>query len=756
MPFALSPGVQVTEKDFSSIIPAVSTSAGAVAGAFQWGPIEQPTQVSSEDVLVRRFGGPNDSNYRSFFSAANFLAYTNNLLVCRANASGLRNATSLTSGSVYAIAVDDENGTLNSGFKPGHNTTVEITAPDDENGVQATATVQFAGSSLTGVTITVSAGGSGYTEAPNVKISAPDIEGGEEATAVAVLDGDAVDTITIVEGGSGYFGPVTITITPADEVTGSGAEASLEVPTSAIDSIVITNAGSGYTSTPTATLSVENTESLGTPSKPNLVVSIVSQTGTLIKNIDEYVSSYQDLVTPIYGMFAARYAGTMGNGIRVILIDNAVWTYTKNNTSAPYRALILNSFSGAPGTSAQAAAKNISNDELHVLVLDSTDGKWTGNPDTILEKYEYISKMKGVTRADGTNVYYRDVIQASSEYIYAISTPLASQVADTQNEDWLVNVNTVASSTNLRDLNPAAVAITLLGGVDDYSVDLNGAYDKFLDSDRYDVSLLIAGDATTTVANNLISIAETRKDAVAFISPRGTNGPITGTSAVATITSYVSALSRTSYAVVDSGWKYQYDRYNDAYRWVPLNADIAGLCARTDYTNDPWFSPGGFNRGQVKNVVKLGYNPTKTERDTLYQMSVNPVVTFPGQGTVLFGDKTFLSKPSAFDRINVRRLFIVLEKAIATAAKFQLFEFNDDFTRAQFRNLVEPFLRTVQGRRGVTDFRVRCDATNNTGDVIDRNEFVASIFIKPNRSINFITLNFVAARSSVSFDEIGG
>jgi phage tail sheath protein FI len=207
---------------------------------------------------------------------------------------------------------------------------------------------------------------------------------------------------------------------------------------------------------------------------------------------------------------------------------------------------------------------------------------------------------------------------------------------------------------------------------------------------------------------------------------------------------------------MDSGAKYQYDRYTDQYRWIPLNGDVAGLCARTDYTNDPWFSPGGFNRGQIKNVVKLAFNPTQVDRDALYSYGINPVVTFPGQGTVLFGDKTFTTNPTAFDRVNVRRLFIVLEKAVATAAKFQLFEFNDDFTRAQFRNLVEPFLRNVQGRRGIVDFRVRCDTTNNTGDVIDRNEFVASIFIKPNRSINFITLNFVAARSSVSFDEIGG
>jgi phage tail sheath protein FI len=245
-----------------------------------------------------------------------------------------------------------------------------------------------------------------------------------------------------------------------------------------------------------------------------------------------------------------------------------------------------------------------------------------------------------------------------------------------------------------------------------------------------------------------------------FISPEDADSgqPIIGDSSTAVnkIIAYRDELGSNSYSVMDSGYKYQYDRYNDVYRWVPLNGDIAGLCARTDYTNDPWWSPGGLNRGQIKNVVRLACNPNQTNRDTLYRNSINPVVTFPGQGTVLFGDKTLLAKPSAFDRINVRRLFIVLEKSIATAAKYQLFEFNDAFTRGQFKNLIEPFLRDVQGRRGITDFLVKCDESNNSGEVIDRNEFVADIFVKPTRSINFITLNFVAARSAIAFSEIGG
>jgi len=289
---------------------------------------------------------------------------------------------------------------------------------------------------------------------------------------------------------------------------------------------------------------------------------------------------------------------------------------------------------------------------------------------------------------------------------------------------------------------------------------LIAGYNKFKSAEDVDISLVLGSDADSTVATHLVNnIAESRKDCIVCLSPERAdcvnNNGYDGKE-VDDVISFRDSLPSSSYAVMDSGWKYQYDKYNDVYRYVPLNADTAGLMVQTDSTRDPWFSPAGFNRGNVKSVVRLAYNPTKADRDRLYKKGINPVVTFPGQGTVLFGDKTMLAQPSAFDRINVRRLFIVLEKAISTASKFTLFEFNDDFTRSQFRNLVDPFLRDVQGRRGITDFRVVCDNTNNTGDVIDRNEFVGDIYIKPARSINFIQLNFVAVRSGVEFNEIVG
>ena len=316
--------------------------------------------------------------------------------------------------------------------------------------------------------------------------------------------------------------------------------------------------------------------------------------------------------------------------------------------------------------------------------------------------------------------------------------------------------NTAASSTfaNLT----SNVTVSLSNGADGTVATANvvTAYAYFNNADSVDISLLIAGPADATVAGSLIDMAGSRKDCVAFVSP--TKASVVnnaGSEASATVT-YRNTLTSSSYAVIDGNWKYQYDKYNDVYRWVPCNGDIAGLCARTDQERDPWFSPGGLNRGILKNCIKLAWNPTKTDRDTLYVAGINPVVTFQGEGTVLFGDKTMQSKPSAFDRINVRRLFIVLEKAIARAARYSLFEFNDQFTRAQFVAMVEPFLRDVQGRRGITDFRVVCDETNNTGEVIDRNEFVGDIYIKPARSINFIQLNFVAVRTGVSFDEVVG
>jgi hypothetical protein len=422
-------------------------------------------------------------------------------------------------------------------------------------------------------------------------------------------------------------------------------------------------------------------------------------------------------------------------------------------------------FSGAPGTSTFAADRNVSTDELHIVVYDATGDISGFRADTagqrgnaVLETFAFVSQHPNAKTSQGNANFYPDVIFRQSEFIYWLDHPSVLSNAGS------VRTSGQAYATGTGTTGELDFALT--GGTDDYAAtvgELGDAFQRFDDADTVDINLLIggampAGTDGVTHATKLIDIAEKRKDIVAFISPRRADVVNVADSNTATsnIIAFYDQLSSSSYAVFDSGYKYMFDKFNDVFRFIPLNGDIAGLCANTDSVADPFFSPGGFNRGQIRGAVKLAFNPNQTQRDDLYQARINPVVTFPGNGTVLFGDKTALSRPSAFDRINVRRLFILLEKSIATAAKFQLFEFNDEFTQAQFRNLVEPFLRDIQGRRGITDFSVVADGTNNTGEVIDRNEFVADIFIKPARSINFIQLNFVAVRTGVAFSEIGG
>jgi len=818
MPFQLSPGVAVVEKDFTSIVPAVSSSIGAFAGVFPWGPVLEPVTVSSENELVRRFGKPNDSNFQSFFTAANFLSYTNNLLLVRADTGSL-NAVATTTGGLGTVTVQNAgSGYSSTAAAPA----VTVGAPDIDGGIQAAVTVTLSGGAITAVA--VSSGGSGYATAPSVTLSAP--SGGTGATFTAVLtpatiSGSAVSgtggqftctattiavgdliaisgtisgtatitgystpttykvsaitgsgssvtgftltttadvaivttagtttgltlsnnsnqsvaSVTVTAGGTGYKGTVTATFSAGNATAGS-----VTVASSTISAATITTAGSGYSTAPTITVA-------GPPSGTTATIdNTITTAGLKITNGETYNSSFVN-GAGIVGSFAAKYAGTLGNSLRVAVADSAgfsTWTYKDE-------------FDSAPGTSTYAASVNTTgasvNDEMHIIIIDE-DGAFSGTRGTILEKFAYVSKASDAKKPDGTNNYYKNVLNARSEYIWWMDHPTAV----TGTTAW----GSAAAGASFKLLT-APLAISLAGGTDDFvptDGELQSAFALFANAEQYDISLIMAGKATAATATYIINnICETRLDCVAFVSPQSTSSadPIIGSTSTEqnAIIAYRDALPSTSYAVLDSGYKYQYDRYNDRYRYVPLNGDIAGLCARTDYTNDPWFSPGGLNRGQIKNVVKLAFNPSKTQRDMLYKSGVNPVVTFPGEGTVMFGDKTLLAKPSAFDRINVRRLFIVMEKAIATAAKFQLFEFNDGFTRAQFKNLVEPFLRDVQGRRGITDFVVKCDESNNTGEVIDRNEFVADIFVKPNRSINFITLNFVAARSAINFSEIG-
>ena len=491
-------------------------------------------------------------------------------------------------------------------------------------------------------------------------------------------------------------------------------------------------------------------------------------------NVGDLISFYSDstgLVTiDDWNEYEVTAINTGTNVLTIRLKDDpqgrGLQTDIADNSYIRRRWKYYDLFASAPGTSAWAsearAANN--NDELHIVIADATgaltgyDNDLVGNRTKgVLEVWENLSKNPVAKTAQGGSNYYPDVIQRGSEYIY-----WTDHIAGGSN--WGTDTTSAYTSVIPMTID------TLTGGTDDYSVtagELETAYDKFADVEALDINLILGGPSSgvadtkagqDTFVTMITALVEERKDCVGFVSPyrSATVGVALANQQCSNVQIAYDLCPSSSYMVYDSGHKYMYDKYNDVYRHVPLNGDIGGLCAYTDGVADPWWSPAGYNRGAVRGAIKLSFSPEKADRDKLYRARVNPVVDFPGQGVTLFGDKTALTKPSAFDRINVRRLFLVLEKAIATAAKYMLFEFNDEFTRAQFRAMVEPFLRDVQGRRGIYDFKVVCDSTNNTGEVIDRNEFIGDIYIKPARSINFITLNFIAVRTGVSFSEVGG
>jgi phage tail sheath protein FI len=634
MAFQLSPGVNVTEKDLTTIVPAVATTNAGIVGLFNWGPCNKRILVDSENNLVQLFGAPDDNVAEWWFSAANFLGYGNNLQVVRAKIDEMVNAN---------------------------------------------------GFGYTGATATV---------------------GG-----VTVWDSDAA----------------------------------------------------------------------------------------LIENDDKF--EFADVAK--IGSFVARYAGALGNTLEVQICGSATVAATGDGLAASgYTAdgrdfsnwSYGDEFDAKPNSTSYVSDLGGANDEFHLVVIDK-NGLLSGTRNTILEKFQGLSFLPGVVGSDGTSNYYVDRINRTSKYIAAVKKTSNTSYAD------LLKGSTGAWGTGdvLKYNKPGSLAATsgvtatntsfgvgvwkLAGGKDGKVADQTNymkvafgqdtdsdpeGYRLFADAETVDVNLLIGGpdktftpatDLTTGVADLVASsikdIVDARKDCVAFVSVPNKDPNETDQVKRDRALQYRNSIGSSSYVVIDSGYKYMYDIYNDKNRWIPLNGDIAGLCARSDSNFDPWYSPAGFNRGQVRGVIKLSFQPRQASRDVLYKNGINPVATFSGEGTVLYGDKTALAKPSAFDRINVRRLFIVLEKAISTAAKYSLFEFNDAFTRAQFRSLVEPFLRDVQARRGVIDFKVVCDEKNNTPEVIDSNRFVADIYIKPNRSINFIQLNFIATRTGVNFSEVG-
>jgi phage tail sheath protein FI len=654
MAFQLSPGVNVSEIDLTTIVPAVGTTEGGYVGRFQWGPINEVTTVGNEIELADTFGKPDSNTFIDFFTAANFLSYARNLkLVRAANTSIANNATS---GQQNLIIKNNDDYVTNWS---------DLSA----NNLAGAFAARYAGELGNSLKVSVFAdaqGGVSWTE--NVWEYVPEFDA-------------APDTSNFVAN-----------------LNGSGDEMHI---------IVIDEDG-----------------------------KFTGRANTVLEKF-AFVSKARD---------AKNDDGSSNYYVNVIN-DRSKYVYIINHPSVGHEANIAN----VTITTTGAYDANYSGQ------ITFTGGSGTGaNVTFAANAGGYITTANLTINSRGTGYVLNETVIGTITGGNGSST---ITVTLQNNPDSTANWGLEASNTSFVQ-NKISYSASLTGGVSGVVSDANRitAYDLFANADEVDVSLIMTGAANTAVVQHVIdNIATARKDCVAFVSPRFQDVVNQAGQESTNIISYKDLIGRsTSYAVMDSAWKYQFDKYNNVYRWVPCNGDLAGLCVRTDYERDPWYSPAGFNRGQLKNVVKLSYNPDKADRDDLYKNGVNPIVTFRGEGTILYGDKTMQAKPSAFDRINVRRLFIVLEKAIARAAKYSLFEFNDAFTRAQFVALVEPYLRDVQGRRGIYDFRVVCDETNNTPEVIDRNEFIGDIYIKPARSINFIQLNFVAVRTGVAFDEVVG
>jgi hypothetical protein len=697
MAFRVSPGVSIKEIDLTTIVPAVATTPGGFAGYFHWGPTDEIVTVTSATELANTFGKPYNDNYIDFYTPANFLSYGNNMQVVRVVGATANNASVTKNGVSYAAS---HGNFLIKNTTDFNSSTVVTTASDTT--LFAAKYPGLLGQSLKVVLTT----GSGTTT-------------GNLAGAAA----QGATFITILYGSSGASAQKYFSV--GDEIT-------------FFDGTSVTVSGIRRMS--------------GTNSATSAAISY-NQVSPRNGDFFGITSGWES--TAVSSGLSAHHVYIDLNGL-VPVSQSAGTTYTSKSVYAKF-------IGSQAATTPFASDAGGSNDVINVLVLDK-DGLWTGTANTLLEKFEGLSRMSDARKFDGSSNHYKTVVNEQSKYIWALSSDIDSNSTRIATFGYTggSKIGTgISISTTVGD---GVMSLGLTGGNDVIPTDSlrwSNGWSKFADADGVDVSLLPTGNASPALEQLIIqNVCEKRLDCMAFVSPARTDVentlPYQALNNLKTFRDSTLNIN-SSYAVMDSGWKYQLDTYNNLLRIMPLNADIAGLVARTEFTDEAWFSPAGFNRGQINSVVRLAYNPTQeAHRDELYTRQINPVVSFPGEGTILFGDKTMQTRPSAFDRINVRRLFISLEKAIATAAKFFLFEQNDEFTRVQFKNLVVPFLKTVQQRRGITDFKVVCDETNNPGEVIDRNEFVADIFVKPTRSVNFISLNFVATKTVVNFSEVGG
>ena len=721
MPLNLaSPGIVVKEVDLTiGRVDPTAEGIGAIVGPFEKGPVNEPVLINSEQDLLNTFGSPyaTDNHYETWMVASSYLAYGGSLQVVRSDDTDLKNAFAGTGSAPKIRSYEDY---VNLGY--------------DENVI------------------------------PGITVAAKYPGSWGNGMKVAIIDGLADQ---ILSGFSGLNG------------LGTGVAVGMGITQSMVGR---TKIGAGTTEALDGYLKGIITEASATQISVK-VVEHVSASGTTTVVDYQPGGTYSFTKDGALGVHTAgqtvAFASTTGT-TQQDWFDNQTISVNSNTT------ISWSTLADRPGTSTYAEDKGARHDEVHVVVFDA-DGDVTGNAGTILEKHIALSKASDATYSAGATSYWRKYSAESSEYIFAGAAPAGITTTGFTSGSFTKasDIGWDQAASGIQFGATGNQLLTLAGGLNyDGTADLDttgalaastgdlaAGYDLFLNNDDYDINFVLMGGAgyertsAQALASKVINIADTRKDCVAFVSPcrselLTTSGSgYTVKSAVditQNVLDFYAPIPSSSYGILDSGYKYMYDRFADTFRYVPLNGDIAGMCARNDATNFPWFSPAGTARGAVLNAVKLAYNPSQTQRDRLYSARINPVIFTPGGGITLFGDKTALNKSSAFDRINVRRLFIYLEEAIKGAARDVMFEFNDPLTRSSFVNAVEPFLRDVQAKRGIQEFRLICDESNNTAAVIDSNEFVADIFIKPSRSINFVGLTFVATRTGVSFAEVVG
>ena len=741
-----SPGVVIQERDLTTVSTISTANVGVIAAPFELGPVEEIVEIASERALAEQFGEPNDSNYEYWFTAAQYLSYGGTLKTIRVSSTNLKNAVDTGTAPLIKNLQNYETN-----FETANNSWTWAARTAGTKGNSIGIFVTDAGADQIAV-IPAPGSGNEYRFAPDAALSAASGAGGKvfkyavRLTIDTVVGDFAVGTSTTINiGGSQESVDVL-----AYDATNKYLE--IGIPTGGVTGIIA----------------------------DNQVITQGTNTAKINVGIERrlYIAKNKDSID-----FAAADSVTDANSTAVAItsvrneyaereyLPGVKWI---NVAARPETSLFANSVGGH-------------RDEVHVLVVD-VDGSITGTVGALLERFVGLSKaIDGKTSVGETN-YYPEVLKQKSAYIYwgeheattFAATSTASdgnwgQAAASRQFNLLRSAGGTTdypgSRTTVGSKNNATYYYRLASGADyavsggSYTVsntDVSTAYTLVEDPESQTIDFILTGpsgaDDSSAIAKitSLVNIAEERRDCIVYVSPRRANvvGVSSGSTATTNIVDFMKQLPSSSYLVFDSGYKYIYDKYNDVYRYVPCNGDIAGLCLQTAETAEPWFSPAGFQRGVLRNAIKLAYTPTKSQRDTLYANRINPVVAFPGQGVVLFGDKTALGFASAFDRINIRRLFLVIERVVAGAAKAQLFEQNDEAQRSLFVNIIEPYLRDVQGRRGVTDFVVKCDSTNNTPEAIDRGEFYAEIYVKPTRTINYITLTFVATRTGVAFSEV--